>query len=104
MFQQITYFPIDCVLTGPAATGARVKAGGAPAQCVPWRARSHVYRRYSELVQLRRCLFLKHPSNLVPPLPAKSITDSARTALWAADAVAAQRAAIQYFLDQLVAQ
>lgn len=89
--RQMTYFPIKVSLPkGPAPEGATQWADG-----------TLVYRRYSELVTLRRYLLLKYTSELIPPLPAKSNRESFSTAMCDNDTLALQQRQVQFFVQRL---
>ncbi|KAK7195998.1 PX domain containing protein [Novymonas esmeraldas] len=60
-----------------------------------------VDRRYSEVVDLRELLAYQFPSIILPPLPRKNSVSDIETYFSAADAVAAQRHTLQFFLNEI---
>mmetsp|Transcript_679 Transcript_679/g.2379 ORF Transcript_679/g.2379 Transcript_679/m.2379 type:complete len:528 (-) Transcript_679:154-1737(-) len=91
--RQITYFPLE-VTPSPVPPNADTPTA--------WETTAtFVYRRYSEVVKLRRYLVLKYPGELIPALPAKSVTDTFNTAMCDGSTLDQQERMLRFFFDIL---
>ena len=91
--RQITYFPLE-VVPSPMPPNADTPTSW---ETVP----TFVYRRYSEVVKLRRYLVLKYPGELIPALPAKSVSETFNTAMCDGTTLDQQERMLRFFFDIL---
>lgn len=92
VLRQVTYFPVTTILTDAGRTNPPSNA---------WLHKSVAYRRYSEMLMLRRYLVLMHPRSIIPPLPPKSTAQHMNTWACSNETLEEQRMYLGFFVDGL---